>query len=105
MAERKNQDVMSSHYRKLMVDDGDNSDQEFFAVKRVLEGDDLDGAANNSNGADATRPKVVDLGGGQLVVDSKRREKLLKSKKKLSKLRGKGSKLVFDDEGNAHELY
>jgi len=30
---------------------------------------------------------------------------LLKSKKKLLKLKGLGSKLKFDDEGNAHQIY
>jgi ATP-dependent RNA helicase DDX10/DBP4 len=90
----------------MIEDDGDNSDQEFFAVKRVLEGDDLDGVAKAAGAdADDLASKTVDLGGKQLVIDSKRREKLLKSKKKLAALRGAGSKLVFDDEGNAHELY
>lgn len=107
MAERKNQDVLSSHYRNLIEDDGDNSDQDFFAVKRVLEGEDLEDAAKTATGADSTdlAAKTIDLGGRELVIDSKRREKLLKSKKKLASLRGAGSKLVFDDEGNAHELY
>lgn len=107
MAERKNQDVLSSHYRNLIEDEGDNSDQDFFAVKRVLQGDDLDGAVKSAGGEneEALATKTVDLGGKQLVIDSKRREKLLKSKKKLASLRGAGSKLVFDDEGNAHELY
>jgi ATP-dependent RNA helicase DDX10/DBP4 len=39
------------------------------------------------------------------VVDSNRREKLLQSKKKLTKLMDKGKKLVYDDEGNPHEIY
>jgi ATP-dependent RNA helicase DDX10/DBP4 len=40
-----------------------------------------------------------------LIIDSKRREKLLKSKKKLLKFKESGTKLVFDDEGNAHQIY
>lgn len=105
MAERKNQDVLSSHYQNLVEVDGDNSDQEFFSVKRVLRGDELDGAAKKADGKEDDMPKTVDLGGRELVIDSKRREKLLKSKKKLANLRGAGSKLVFDEDGNAHELY
>lgn len=107
MAERKNQDVLSSHYKNLIEDDGEHSDQDFFAVKRVLQSEDLDGAAKAAGAAGDKElaAKTVDLGGRELVIDSKRREKLLKSKKKLASLRGAGSKLVFDDEGNAHELY
>lgn len=51
--------------------------------------------------------KTVTIAGAKnpIIVDSKRREKLLQSKKKLTKLKDKGSKLVFDDDGNAHEIY
>lgn len=108
MAERQNQDVLSSHYRKLLGDDAepasDDDEADFLSVKRVLDGDaELDAAA----GGDATsaEPKVVKLGKSELVIDSHRREKLLKSKKKLLKYMDKGTKLVFDDDGNAHPLY
>jgi len=106
MFERQNQDVLSKHYQDLVVDDdggaeGDEAD--FFSTKRVLRGDQLDQAAGNEPKADV---KVVDLGGNQqLVIDSKRREKLLKSKKQLLRFKDKGTKLVFDDEGNAHPIY
>lgn len=51
--------------------------------------------------------KVVNLEGTKepLIIDSKRREKLLKSKKKLLKYMNKGTKLVYDDDGNPHEVY
>jgi ATP-dependent RNA helicase DDX10/DBP4 len=39
------------------------------------------------------------------VIDSKRREKMLKSKKKLLKLKEKGTKLVFDEDGMPHQIY
>ncbi|KAJ1333230.1 ATP-dependent RNA helicase DDX10/DBP4 [Microdochium nivale] len=49
---------------------------------------------------------ITGLGGEQpLVVDSKRREKLLKSKKQMLRFKGKGDKVVFDDEGVAHHPY
>ncbi|GAB1316573.1 ATP-dependent RNA helicase dbp4 [Madurella fahalii] len=120
MAERQNQDVLSSHYRKLLGedqnqaegdDDGDD-DGDFLSVKRVLDGDaQLDDAAaggGNKSAASAPaaeQPKVIKLGKSELVIDSHRREKLLKSKKKLLKYMDRGSKLVFDDEGNAHPIY
>ncbi|KAL1837978.1 hypothetical protein VTJ49DRAFT_3167 [Mycothermus thermophilus] len=127
MAERQNQDVLSSHYRKLLGDDEEEAngrdgageasdadgDADFLAVKRVLHDDQLDDAAGgfNSSGeqnggtTDTQQPKVVKLGKSELIIDSRRREKLLKSKKKLAKYMERGSKLVFDDEGNAHPIY
>ncbi|RAH42020.1 RNA-dependent ATPase HCA4 [Aspergillus brunneoviolaceus CBS 621.78] len=124
MFERRNQDVLAEHYSKLINDDGTmvepntatqdaDEDDDFLSVKRRFEAGDKDLGAGSSSeedddeaGAEKKPTKVVQLDGKQaLVIDSKRREKLLKSKKKLLKFKGKGSKLVFDDEGNAHELY
>jgi ATP-dependent RNA helicase DDX10/DBP4 len=112
MAERQNQDVLSSHYRKILgedaADDGSDDDADFLSVKRVLKDDDqLDAAAGTSTSATATttEPKVIKLGNSELIIDSNRREKLLKSKKKLLKYMDRGTKLVFDDDGNAHPVY
>lgn len=105
MFERTNQDVLSSHYRKMVGDEGegDEDEDDFMVAKRVLNDEDLDKAAQTG---DKSQVKVVDFGGDQqLVIDSKRREKLLKSKKKLLKFKGHGQKLVFDDDGNAHPVY
>ncbi|EOO01176.1 putative atp-dependent rna helicase dbp4 protein [Phaeoacremonium minimum UCRPA7] len=105
MFERQNQDVLSSHYKKLIGDEGNADDEEadFFSAKRVLNDKELDEAAKTR--AD-TGTKVIDFGGDQqLIIDSKRREKLLKSKKQLLKFKGHGQKLVFDDDGNAHPIY
>ncbi|TPX13422.1 uncharacterized protein E0L32_006152 [Thyridium curvatum] len=105
MLERTNQDVLSKHYRNL-VDDGadDGEDQDFFNAKRVLRDDDFDEAAGDGPKA---QPKTVSLGssGQELVIDSKRREKLLKSKKQLLRFKDRGQKLVFDDDGNARPIY
>lgn len=104
MFERTNQDVLSGHYRKMVDEEGEDDNEDFFAAKRVLNDDDLDEAAGGAD--DDALPRVVDLGGDQqLIVDSKRREKLLKSKKKLLKFKGHGQKIVFDDDGNARSLY
>jgi ATP-dependent RNA helicase DDX10/DBP4 len=112
MAERQNQDVLSSHYRKILgedaADDGSDDDADFLSVKRVLKDDDqLDAAAGTSTTATTTttEPKVIKLGNSELIIDSNRREKLLKSKKKLLKYMDRGTKLVFDDDGNAHPVY
>jgi ATP-dependent RNA helicase DDX10/DBP4 len=106
MAERVNQDVLSSHYRKLIGDADDDEDADFLSVKRVLGDDDLDAAAAaDAEGAAAVAAKTVQLGKTEFIVDSHRREKLLKSKKKLLKYMDKGQKLVFDDDGNAHPIY
>ncbi|KUI55920.1 ATP-dependent RNA helicase dbp-4 [Cytospora mali] len=105
MFDRTNQDILSSHYRKMVGEDVDDDDEEDFLVaKRTLNDDDLDKAAQN--GAHDGQVKIIDFGGDQqLIVDSKRREKLLKSKKKLLKFKGHSQKLVFDDDGVAHPIY
>ncbi|KAI1775436.1 DEAD-domain-containing protein [Hypoxylon cercidicola] len=108
MFERTNQDVLTSHYTKLLGDeeqdanDEEDDDGDFLSVKRVLEGDDLDG-----NGLVSGAKKIITGLGGEepFVVDSKRREKMLKSKKKMLKFKGKGDKVVFDDDGVAHHPY
>lgn len=111
MFERTNQDVLSSHYSKLVLDGDkaakeggdDDDDDDFLSVKRRLNDDDLDVVAGK---APSNTAKVIELGGDDLyVVDSKRREKALQSKKKMAKFRGNASKLVFDEDGNAHEVY
>ena len=104
MFERTNQDVLSSHYSKLAVDDSD-SDADFLSVKRRLNDSDLDAESQKANPGNSST-KMLSLGGDEpYIIDSKRREKALKSKKKMLKFKGNPSKLVFDDDGNAHELY
>lgn len=111
MFERTNQDVLSSHYKNLVIDgedgkkDGDDDeDADFLSVKRRLNDDDLDEESNN---AFKNSVKVIEgMGGDQpYIVDSKRREKALQSKKKMLKFKGNPTKLVYDDDGNAHAVY
>ncbi|KAI0478605.1 DEAD-domain-containing protein [Xylariaceae sp. FL0804] len=110
MFERTNQDVLTDHYAKMIGGevhteaDGDG-EEDFLTVKRVIRGDELD-----DEGEDSALPpgaKVIHGLGGEepLVIDSKRREKMLKSKKQMLKFKGKGEKIVFDDEGVAHHPY
>jgi ATP-dependent RNA helicase DDX10/DBP4 len=125
MFERRNQDVLAGHYSKLINDDGTmidpgagtaaaedaDEDADFLSVKRVFAiGDEnlgkVDSSDSEASSGDEKTTKVVQLDGkNELIIDSKRREKLLKSKKKLLKFKGKGTRLVYDDEGNAHEVY
>ena len=110
MFERTNQDVLSSHYSKLVLDGegkaegSDDDDADFLSVKRRLNDDDLD---EESKKAPASSIKVIEgLGGKEpFIVDSKRREKALNSKKKMLKFKGNPTKMVYDEDGNPHAVY
>ncbi|OAX85570.1 ATP-dependent RNA helicase DBP4 [Emergomyces africanus] len=122
MFERRNQDILTEHYTKLINEDGTtitggapddakadaDEDNDFLSVKRRFDaGDDTLGAVSGDESETSMpRIKAVQIPGSEpLIIDSHRREKLLKSKKKLLKYKGKGSKLVFDEDGNPHEVY
>ena len=117
MFERRNKDILADHYTNLLDNDdsgpekigGDaDEDNDFLTVKRRLSD-----APELNNGYEEEvvteledgMPRVPVVGKEPLPIDSKRREKLLKSKKEMLKLKGKGTKLVFDDDGNAHQMY
>ena len=100
MFERRNQDVLADHYTNLVDRDpaaGRNGDageeDDFMRVKRRLsDASDVSDLSGNS----AT---IVPVGSKDpQLMPSKRREP-----KKAMK--GKGTKLVYDDEGNAHQVY
>lgn len=123
MFERQNQDILADHYAKIRhQDDADDkpdatnldgeqasdSDDLFDVKKRIpAEGAYDPDAMPQSSSAPTDYAKTVHIPGAKegLVLDSKRREKMLKSKKQLLKLKGQGQKLVFDEDGNAHQLY
>lgn len=112
MFERTNQDVLAGHHTKL-IDDGDPphlngqadaDDAAFLTVKRRIEPDGRD--ASEIRDAPTGNSKIIEgLGKDAVVIDSKRKEKLLKSKKKMLKLSEKGTKVVFDDDGQPHQIY
>lgn len=88
MFERKNQSILSEHFNKLVdhsADAGD-SDDDFITLKRV---------DHELNEAELPEHELT----------SKRKQRLALSKKALAQRGSKGSKLVFDDDGNAHEMY
>ena len=117
MFERRNQDVFADHYANLVEDEKDDRadntgdlDEEsgFLSVKRRLSNASISSGEED----DASGPKVLDDRQDNqnpikapLTIDSKRKAKLLKSKKALQKLKPKGKKLVFDESGTPHEIY
>lgn len=117
MFERKNQDVLADHYASMVAKDEDinaldgttASDDELFAVKKHVPtntDDASDDEEEAGSDADDTKlppgAKYITVAGAKtpILVDSKRREKLLKSKKNLLKHMDKGTHVRFDDAGN-----
>ena len=106
---------------------GTDDEQEFLGIKRrFAAGDTALGLLGQESEEDASekkrgprpvgdhdgemvkRKKIIkfsDRPGDVLVVDSKRREKLLKSKKKLARHMAPGTHTHFDDEGTAHQKH
>ncbi|KAG2159287.1 DEAD-domain-containing protein [Suillus bovinus] len=88
MFERKNQNILSAHYSKL-VDHGDavDDDEDFITLKR----------SNHDLSDTDANPDIDNL--------SKRKLKLSRTKRAIAKYGQLGHKLIFDDEGNPHEIY
>jgi len=115
MFERQNRDILSGHYSKMVAnEDSDASDvlsengdeEDFLSVKRVLQADDEHSSDMTERHPISSTVKVIHgIGKEPLVLDSKRREKLLQSKKQLIKFKEKGKKIVFDENGAPHEIY
>ncbi|KFY68072.1 hypothetical protein V497_00012 [Pseudogymnoascus sp. VKM F-4516 (FW-969)] len=113
MFEMQNQNVLSGHYTKMIADGEDDeadagSDEEgdFMSVKRLIPVDSELPEDMEEVASAGPKPLVVKgANDTELVIDSKRREKMLKSKKKMLKLKGHGTKTVYDSDGNAHDIY
>ena len=107
MFERTNQDVLAEHYVKLVSNSeqaqttttNDADDSAFLTVKHTMHPDSSSPPPSN------TAKVIPGLSKTPIVIDSKRKAKLLTSKKKMLKLRDKGTKLVFDEDGHAHPIY
>ena len=98
MFQRKNQDILSEHYNKLVDYEGDkikldggegeDEDEDFMTIQRAdhaLESEEED--MNEVEGENISK------------------RKLKMSKKERAKNMPRGDKLIFDDEGNAHAMY
>ncbi|KAI4167756.1 MAG: hypothetical protein LQ343_006951 [Gyalolechia ehrenbergii] len=131
MFERKNQNILTERYTKLIDITGSNDpgetadqnnneadeDQNFLSVKRRIrtslspppssdnEANVEDASTNDTTDPQSTQKVINHLGPTPLTIDSNRKRRLLASKKKLLKYRPRSHKLVFDDEGNPHEVY
>lgn len=90
MFERKNQNILSEHYSKLIDHEDAEEEEDFITLKRADH--DLDLPASNEPDADAENL-------------SKRKFNLSRTKRMVAKYGQLGHKLVFDDEGNPHEVY
>lgn len=90
MFEKKNQNILSEHYSSLIdhsIDIAKDDGDDFLTLKRADHAiDDLD--------AESTNAEL-----------SKRKLRLGTSKKAGLKSKGVASKLIFDEDGAAHELY
>lgn len=120
MFERRNQDIFTDHYAKLLDQEPDghsgntgdaDNDTEFLTVKRRINENDLHTLVESkidtttSNKTGKFKKIITGIGNDPVIIDSKRKEQLLKSKKKLLKLKGNGTKLVFDEDGNSRQIY
>ncbi|KFY37541.1 hypothetical protein V494_04706 [Pseudogymnoascus sp. VKM F-4513 (FW-928)] len=116
MFEMQNQNVLSGHYTKMIAEDEEkeggeadevsDEDGDFMSVKRLIPVDSELPEDMEEVASAGPQPLVVKgAGDTELVIDSKRREKMLKSKKKMLKLKGHGTKTVYDSDGNAHDIY
>ncbi|KAL8866715.1 MAG: hypothetical protein Q9174_006129 [Haloplaca sp. 1 TL-2023] len=128
MFERQNQDILSAHYSKLIDDHVDkgtgkpsntngrieaDDEQGFLSVKRRISASPSPDPTSDQHDQDATNEKTrakprkdtLELGANPLTIDSNRKRRLLASKKKLLKYRPRSHKIVFDAEGNPHEVY
>ena len=115
MFQRTNQDILTEHYSKLINNNEENrtngnteaaDDGAFLTVKRTINPESSDESETHPPSISDTVKVIPGMGKTAIVIDSKRKEKLLRSKKKMLKLRDKkGTKLVFDDQGHAHPIY
>ena len=96
MFERKNQDILSSHYSKMVErdDDGSGSEDDFITLAR---------ADHDLPEPDDNLPKTF-AQAKQENLSAKKKAKMSRTGRALVE-NGLGRKLVFDDEGREHELY
>lgn len=106
MMARKNQDVLSEHYRKLVRDDEDGEeDEDFMTVTR-----NVDPLADVPQDALVTSVDDARKGSSIEAMDvtadqSKRKAKLALSKKELVRKGRPGEKKYFTEEGEAREVW
>ena len=105
MFERRNQDILADHYTRMIDYDGSGSGNRDDTANAAA-ADDEDELLTVKQRIPATSDPIVQAENpdkDRMIIDSKRRERALKSKKKTAKLIGEsGTRLVFDqDTGEA----
>jgi ATP-dependent RNA helicase DDX10/DBP4 len=95
MFERKNQNVLSAHYTRLVDHSADGTYD-------GADGDDFITLKRTDHDLSDVETPLTDLHRENL---SKRKLKLGKAKRAIAKYGGLGRKYAYDDEGNPHELY
>ena len=108
MFERKNQGVLAPHFSALVTHDGvvqDGEDDDGFLTLKerdhTLEAVGLDGPAEGDDQqASGSTPALTSA-----EMLSKRKLKMGESRKAMLKLKSSGHKVVFDEDGGAHEMY
>ncbi|KAI8335247.1 P-loop containing nucleoside triphosphate hydrolase protein [Choanephora cucurbitarum] len=101
MFQRKNQDILSEHYNKLVDYEGDkmpltggveeDDDEDFLTIQR----------ANHDLESEASSGEEMN----QIEGENISKRKLKMTKKERIKKMPRGEKTVFDEEGNAHAMY
>jgi ATP-dependent RNA helicase DDX10/DBP4 len=110
---RKNQDIFSEHYANMVDRDSDSEDGDGNKLMGEHDTDDDDGTksddfmtlkrANHELAETLREPTSISITRENL---SKRKQRLLKSKKGIAKLTGTlGTKIRFDDEGVGKDAY
>ena len=107
MFNRKSQTILSDHYTKLIAHDDDDDDEAEAATD--------DGPATLTNAGGEGEDDFITLKRADHTLDeasmpeshhlSKRKLKMGQSKKAMLSAHGNPSKLVFDEDGGAHEIY
>lgn len=99
MFERKNQGVLAHHYSALINHDdlAQDGDDDFLTLEK------RDHTLNEIGLSEA--PTTLAAASLPEINLSKRKTKMGESKKAMLKNKGLGHKVVFDDEGAAHEMY
>ncbi|KAI4250646.1 MAG: hypothetical protein L6R42_008696, partial [Xanthoria sp. 1 TBL-2021] len=122
MFERRNQDILSEHYTKLIdnddndtdkmqkqttTTDGDDNDddQDFLSIKRRINALPSPQEPTTTPSLAPHDPKPKHKKPKPPKFDSNRARRLLTTKEYALKHGPKGQKLVFDDQGNPHEVY
>ncbi|KAG2225444.1 hypothetical protein INT45_010080 [Circinella minor] len=95
MFQRKNQDILSEHYNKLVdfendtIGKDDDDDEDFMTIRR------------KDHELESEPEEEIK----ELVSENLSKRQANMTKKHIAKKMTKGERIVFDDEGNPHQLY